>query len=259
MYSALLKNLCVRLNGALALEEVSFSAEHPTFLSVIGPNGAGKTTLLKAMMGLIRPFSGTIKVLGLDPIKDGSALRRVVGYVPQRDRITREVPMKVKEVVLMGLVARKSPPRTASQWDVESAKEALRLVGLEDLWNKPFSELSGGQQQRVLIARCLAFKPKLLLLDEPFSGVDIKTQLAILGLLRRLKDEHEASVFLVAHDINPLVDVSEKILLLNRRVVAYGRPKEVLTEEKLREVYGGGIKVVTYGDKCFAITGDAHA
>lgn len=259
MYSALLKGLSVKLDGTLALEEVSFSAEHPTFLSVIGPNGAGKTTLLKAMMGLIRPASGTVRVLGLDPTKGGSALRRVVGYVPQRDRITREVPMKVREVVLMGLVARKPPPRMASQGDLESAKEALRLVELEHLWDKPFSELSGGQQQRVLIARCLAFKPKLLLLDEPFSGVDIKTQLAILGFLKGLKDERGVSVFLVTHDINPLVDVSEKILLLNRRVVAYGRPKEVLTEEKLREVYGGGIKIVTYGDKCFAITGDAHA
>lgn len=255
----IVKNLTVQYGDFKAIENVSFEVHLPKFLTIMGPNGAGKTTLLKALIGLVKPSKGFMRVLGYDPIKDGLKLRRVIGYVPQRERIETTIPVKVKNVVLMGLICKKGIPRIPSSRDVALAKEALVKVELEDLWDKRFSELSGGQQQRVLIARALASNPKLLLLDEPLTAIDVKSQWEILETLKKLREEHKIGVIMVTHDINPVVEYTDEVMLLNRRLIAYGKLQNVLTEENLQIAYGPNVKVVVSGELCFAITGDVHA
>lgn len=258
-YSLEAEELTVRLGETFVLRNVSLKVEHPTFTVIIGPNGAGKTTLLKAMAGMVAPYSGRIRVLGLDPSRDKASVKRIIGFLPQRDRIVRSIPLPVKDVVLMGLMARRRPPRIPSPRDYEEAWRALETVGLEDLWDKRFSELSGGQQQRILLARCIANRPRMLLLDEPFSGIDVKTQAAIIEFLRDLRHRMGLDVYLVTHDVNPLSEAAEKAILLNGEVVSYGPLREALTEESLNQLYGGGVRLVRAGEACFAITGDVHA
>jgi ABC-type Mn2+/Zn2+ transport system ATPase subunit len=258
-YSLEAERLTVRLGEAFPLRDVSLRIEHPTFTVIMGPNGAGKSTLLKVMAGMVAPYSGSIRVLGLDPVRDKTSVRGIIGFLPQRDRIVRSIPLPVKDVVLMGLMARRRPPRVPSPDDYEKAWEALEMVGLTELWDKRFSELSGGQQQRILLARCIVDRPRMLLLDEPFSGIDVKTQAAIIGFLRDLRQRMGLDVYLVTHDVNPLCEAVEKVILLNGGVVSYGPLREVLTEEALNRLYGGGVRLVRSGEACFAITGDVHA
>ncbi|RLE50377.1 MAG: metal ABC transporter ATP-binding protein [Candidatus Methanomethylicota archaeon] len=252
------KDLTIAYDSSVALKDINFSVEHPTFLAIIGPNGAGKSTLLRAMLGQLKILRGELKVMGIDVKENPRAIRRMVGYVPQRERINFEVPLKVKDVILMGLLTKLKPPRIPRRSDLEAAKKALEAVGLEDLWNESFAHLSGGQQQRVLIARAMVSDPTILLLDEPFSGVDTKSYWEIITVLRslRLKDK---SIILVTHDINPIVDCIDKVLLLNKRIIAYGTPREVLTERYLVEAYGPSVRVIEHKGLCFAITGDVHA
>lgn len=253
------KNLTMKINENVILEDLNFKITLPKFTTIIGPNGAGKTTLLKVLIGLIKPTKGKIDILGFNPIKNALKLRRHIGYVPQRERIELGIPVKVKSVVLMGILCRKKPPRTISKKDVLLAKEALSKVDLEELWNKQFAKISGGQQQRVLIARALATKPKLLLLDEPLSAVDVKSQWEILETLKKLERDGKIGIILVTHDINPIIEYTDEVILLNRRIIAKGSITEVITEENLRKAYGPNVRVVTSGTICYAITGDVHA
>jgi len=251
------KDLTVKLGGKIVLEEVSFKVDEPSLIIVVGPNGAGKTTLLKTILGLIKPLKGEVKVLGLDPFSDEKMVRGVVSYVPQRDKIAYEVPLKVSEVVLMGIVLRKKPLRQISREDVEQAKRALAHLGLEDKWDSFFNELSGGQQRRVLIARALASNPTILLLDEVFSGLDVESQERLLSILKDLK-EGEKTIILVEHEPEPVIDLADKILVLNRRVCAYGDPSSILSEDRLRPVYPH-LKIVERDGRCIFILGDRHA
>jgi len=149
-------DLAVRYpNGDLALHHVSFEIKSPSFMAIIGPNGSGKSTLVKTSLGLIKPSRGTIKVMGYDSQKKSGKIRKLVRYVPQRDHIDLSVPMKVKDIVMMGRLLKKLPPRFANSKDIAAAKDALQQVNLEELWERPFPELSGGQRQRVLVARAL--------------------------------------------------------------------------------------------------------
>lgn len=252
------RDLAVAYNGSTALQDITFEVEHPSFIAVIGPNGAGKSTLLKAMMGQLRPVRGALEVLDIDVSKNPGAVRKAVGYVPQRERINFEVPLKVKDVVLMGLLAKARPPRVPSRREAEAARRALVAVGLGELWEENFSQLSGGQQQRVLVARAIAADPEVLLLDEPFLGVDTKSFGEMIAILRNFRLRNR-SVVLVTHDVNPIVDCVDKILLLNKKLIAFGTPKEVLTEKFLVEAYGPIVKIIEHKGLCFAITGDVHA
>ena len=232
----LLENVTVAYNGEPALMKISFKVEEPSFLVVAGPNGAGKTTLLKTLLGLLKPIEGKIVVLGINVLKNPLRVRKLVGYVPQRERIDPSMPMLVKDVVLMGRTTKTGLGRLFTKEDIEAAKKALELVGLEEHWDEAFSHLSGGQQQRVLIARALASNPKLLLLDEPLSGVDALSQNVILGVLREMADRG-TGVVMVTHDLNPILELADYILLLNKRVVGFGRPNKILSREVLSEAY----------------------
>ena len=251
-------NVTVSYNGKPALVDVSFKVDRPAFVTVLGPNGAGKTTLLRVALGLIRPMKGRVIVLGLDVARAPDEVRRMIGYVPQREYISENAPVLVRDVVLMGISSRKPLGRSPTRRDKEKALETLKVVGMHNFWDEPFKHLSGGQQQRVLIARALASDPKLLLLDEPFSGVDSASQEIIIEVLRDLVGRG-IGVLLVTHDINPLIDVTDYVLLLNKRVIGFGRPLEQLTPERLFQLYGRKVEVIKIGGACFVLSGDSHA
>ena len=257
-YAVLLKNVTVKYGDIIALEDVSLKFKSGTFIAIIGPNGAGKTTLLKVIAGLVKPVSGVVRVFGLDPIRHGESVRSLIGYVPQRQRISLSVPMKVIDVVLMGILARKKPPRIPSKSDYEKAFEVLKVVGMDGYWDYQFSELSGGQQQRVLIARALSGDPKLLLLDEPMNGVDVTSQREILDAINRLKHTRGVGTLLVTHDVNPIVEHIDEVVLLNRKVIATGRPEEVFKEDILARAYGSRVRVIMHEGICYALIGDTH-
>ncbi len=249
--------LTVRLNGLEVLSNITLSLSHPTFTVIIGPNGAGKTTLLKTILGLIEPWDGDIRVMGLDPVKEPKKVRSMIGYVPQRDKISSFVPMKVKDVVAMSRIIRKRPLRWLTNYDEFAVKEALRTVGVEDLADKRFDELSGGQQQRVLIARAIVSEPKLLLLDEPFNGVDVMSQHEIMNLILNLK-ESGVSIIMVTHDVSDVINFIDNIVLLYRRVIATGKPEDVLREDILKTVYGNRIRIYSHEQYTMFVPRDSH-
>lgn len=251
------RNASVRLNDHTVLEDISFQLERPSILMVVGPNGSGKTTLLKLLLGMLRPFKGTVEVLGLNPFQEGTKLRRLVGYVPQRDKVSYETPLKVGEVVLMGTLLKKAFPRSISKEDIEGARKALAYMGMENLWESFFNELSGGQQRRALIARALASDPALLFLDEVFAGLDLESQENLLSLLRIFK-ENGKTVIIVEHELDPIIDLADKILVLNRKLCAYGDPWDVLREEKLKPLYPC-LRTLEKEGRRIVILGDKHA
>lgn len=251
------KDASVKLGGRIVLDGVSFEVEKPSLLMVVGPNGAGKTTLIKLMLGMVKLFKGSVEVLGLNPFADGLKLKTYVSYVPQKDRVSYEVPLKVGEIVLMGILLKKRFPRVVSREDVESARRALEHLGLGDYWDVAFNELSGGQQRRVLIARALASNPHVLFLDEVFAGLDVEGQEKLLSVFRELKKSGR-SLVVVEHEFDPIVELADKILVLNRTVCVYGDPDDVLNEDKLKNVYPC-VKAVEREGKRMVILGDRHA
>lgn len=257
-YAVKIENLTITYNDTTAVENVNLKMLDGEFLAIMGPNGAGKTTLLKAVLGLVKPVRGKVEVYGYDPFHEGDKVKHLIGYVPQKVMLSKAVRLTVEEVVLMGALARKYPPRIPSEKDVNSALEALKIVGLEELWDRDFLELSGGQQRRVLIARALVSKPKLLLLDEPLTGVDVRSQAEISAFLNELNKKHKVSILMVTHDLNPVVEYVDRVALLFRKIYAIGTPEEVLKEDILSKVYGGRVRVFTHGGVCFAIIGDVH-
>ncbi|MBS7611545.1 metal ABC transporter ATP-binding protein [Candidatus Bathyarchaeota archaeon] len=251
------KDVSVKLGEHIVLDDVSFEVEKPSLTMVVGPNGAGKTTLIKLLLGMVKPFKGSVKILGLNPFIEGLKLRMLVGYVPQKDRVSYEVPLKVSEAVLMGILLRKSFPRVVSREDVESAKKALEYLGMRDYWDSPFNELSGGQQRRVLIARALASNPTVLLLDEVFAGLDVESQEKLLDVFRMLK-ENGRTIVVVEHEFDPVVELADKVLVLNRTVCVYGEPSDVLNEDMLKTIYPC-VKTVEREGRRMLILGDRHA
>ncbi len=252
------QDLAVRYpNGDLALHDVTFQIKSPSFMAIIGPNGSGKSTLVKTFLGLIRPFKGSIKVNGLDAVKKSGKIRKMVRYVPQRDRIELSVPMKVKDIVLMGRLLKKIPPRFASRKDVETAREALGQVDMLNLWDRPFPELSGGQRQRVLVARALASEGSILVLDEPLAGTDVESQDLIVEALGRYHKENDVSIVMVTHDLNPIHTLVEDVLLLKNTVVGIGEPCTVMDPELITKVYGPTARIVEHSGHRYCMTRDS--
>ncbi len=251
------KDVSVKLGNRIVLDNISFEVEKPSLILVLGPNGAGKTTLIKLLLGMVKPFKGSVEVLGLNPFTESTKLRSLVGYVPQKDKISYETPLRVGEVVLMGILLRKRFPRFLSKEDVESAKKALSYLGMEDKWESFFNELSGGQQRRVLIARALASDPNLLFLDEVFAGLDLESQENLLNVLSMLK-EKKRTIIIIEHELEPIRDLADKILVLNRNICIYGEPSEVLSEDKLKPLYPC-LRTIEKNGKQIIFLGDKHA
>ena len=224
----------VGYRGTPVLTHVDLALPAGRCLALAGPNGAGKSTLIKAMLGLASVLAGTAEVLGRTPTR----ARDLCGYVPQVGDLDPEFPVTAAQVVLMGRYRRIGWWRPTRPADRRAARDALDRVGLADRAGQRFGLLSGGQRQRVLLARALAADPRLLLLDEPFNGVDVVSQDAILGVLRDLAASGTALV-LSTHDLGLARDIADLVCLVNGRQWAYGPPAEVLTAEPLRRTYGG--------------------
>lgn len=229
------QQLTVRYERTCALKDVSFTVAPGERIAVVGPNGAGKSTLLKALVGLIRPTSGTIRVGGHLHTQCSD-----VAYVPQRAQIDWSFPVNVWDVVMLGRTAHIGLFRGPRKRDRAIVQRSLELVRMTDLANRQIGELSGGQQQRVFIARALAQEACILLLDEPTTGLDIRAQDTVFQIIA---DIHRAGVtILVAtHDLHQAADPThyERVLLLKQRLIGVGSAREVLTAECLAEVYGG--------------------
>ena len=252
------KNLAVRYpNGELALHDVSFKIKSPSFMAIIGPNGSGKSTLIKTFLGLIKPFRGSIKVNGFDSVKNSGKIRKMARYVPQRDRIELTVPMKVKDIVLMGRLLKKLPPRFASSKDISVSRDALEQVDMAELWDRPFPELSGGQRQRVLVARALASEGSILVLDEPLAGTDVESQDLIVEALGKYHKENDVSIIMVTHDLNPIHTLVEEVLLLKNTVIGIGEPCSVMDPELMKKVYGPTARIVEYAGHRYCMTRDS--
>ncbi len=251
------QHVYVTYSNNIALEDVTFSLEKPCFLTVVGPNGAGKTTLLKTALGLIKPSSGSVSVLGINVSKEPKKVRRLVGYVPQMERIDFSLPFRVRDVVLMGRVVKVGIGRRFSAEDLRKARESLEVVGLEDLWDEPIAHLSGGQRQRVLMARALAADPQILMLDEPLVGIDPASKKTILEVLEKLSREG-VGIVIVTHDLNPVMRITDYVLLLNKRVLALGKPDAVVSRESMSDLFGGEVEIVRMGEICYIIGGDVH-
>ncbi len=249
----------VGYDGEPVLREVTLSIPHPSVAVIMGPNGAGKTTLLRAALGMARVLGGEMRVLGLPVPERVDEVRKRVAYVPQKEEVSWDVPLRVIDVALMARLIKKGPPRRPTQEDVEAAEEALEFVDMMWARDRCFRTLSGGQQQRVLIARALASEPDLLLLDEPLSAVDAESRGKIAEVLARLREERGVGSVVVTHDVNPLAAIADYVALLSDgRLVAAGPLAAVLTPENLERIYGPTARVVELGGICYAIVGDAH-
>jgi len=241
-----LESVSAGYDGRPVIEDITLSLEHPFFAIVAGPNGAGKSTLLKVILGLVRRRSGRVSVFGVDPEVDKRSIRGIVSYMPQSSSVNHEIPLRVRDVVA-------SPLELEGFVDHERVRDAMRIVGVERYADHPFSSLSGGLRQRVLIARALAKGSKVVLLDEPLSHVDPKGRAEIIATLHRIHRERGVSFLIVGHDLSVCAPYDPHVILLNRRLIAFGRFSEVVKPRILAEVYGS----LLYGEG-FIFMGEEH-
>ena len=229
-----LEDVVVSYGARPALEGVTLSVPHGAQVAIVGPNGAGKSTLFKALVGLLPVRSGTVLLRDRVPGKHGDT----IAYVPQREEIDWGFPVTVHDVVMMGRYGSLGWFHRPKAADREVVARCLDELGIAELERRAIGELSGGQQQRVFLARALAQEPHVLLLDEPFTGVDVGAREALLQLLDRLRG-HGITVLVSTHDMETAAQRFELTALLNRRLIAYGEPASVFTQEHLSEAFGG--------------------
>ncbi len=233
-----LHHVSVHYGPTVALDNLNFTVEPGAHVAVVGPNGAGKSTLFNVVAGTIAPTQGQVDIFGSQPQR-----HLCIGYVPQRSQIDVRFPVSVWDVVMMGRVGQIGFFRRARAVDREAVEAALRQVDMLNLQRRQIGELSGGQQQRVFLARALAQGAELLLLDEPLSGLDAPSQKAILSLLADLRSQ-PITVLTATHDLNQAAEHFSHVMLLNRRLIAYGAPADVLTAPNLAAAYGSHLHVL---------------
>ncbi|MCP4358901.1 MAG: metal ABC transporter ATP-binding protein [Chloroflexi bacterium] len=221
-----------------ALKNISFQLSTGEHIAVVGPNGAGKSTLFKLIVGTIKPTTGEVSIFGHTP---GGHI--CIAYVPQRSQIDWSFPVTVEDVVMMGRVGQIGLFRQPGRRDKEIVQVSLARVKAYHLSKKQIGELSSGQQQRVFVARALAQEAEILLLDEPLNGLDLPSQEAMFDILDSLRPDG-VTVIVATHDLNLAAARFDRILLLNERVVAFGKPTAVLTPDSLLQAYGGHIHIV---------------
>jgi ABC-type Mn2+/Zn2+ transport system ATPase subunit len=234
-----LQNVSAGYNGQRVLQDLTFEVAHGGQVAVVGPNGAGKSTLFKVLVGLLPLRSGKILIHGL-PLGDHTDC---VAYVPQRSEVDWRFPVTVTDVVMMGRYNRQGWFRRTDRDDRVAVQRALEQMNIADLARRPIGDLSGGQQQRVFLARALAQEPHILLMDEPFTGVDTSTQETTLSLLAQLKQQ-KVTVLVTTHDLGMAAERFEEVLLLNKQVIAYGPAQEVLSTAVIQQTFGGRVLFV---------------
>lgn len=230
-------------NGHTAIEDASFTLHGGSICALLGVNGSGKSTLFKTIMGIIRPTHGSVTLDGLNVAK--ALKQNLIAYVPQSEEVDWNFPVLVRDVVMMGRYGKMSFLRIPSQEDKNQVASALARVGLTDLAHRQIGELSGGQKKRVFLARALAQQGRVLLLDEPFTGVDIKTENAIIELLRQLREEGHL-ILVSTHNIASVPDFCDRVVLINRTVMAAGELEATFTHQNLENTFGGALRNIGY-------------
>ncbi len=248
-----LEHVSVSYGRTLALQDVSMRVAWGEFVGVVGPNGSGKTTLLRAILGLVKPSGGQVRVMGRPADALGPERYRI-GYVPQLASVDTRFPVHVSDVVLMGRYGEIGLLRRPTAADREAAWRALERVGMRDLSSRQIGQLSGGQRQRVFVARALAVEPELLLLDEPATGVDPAAKGSLYELLNQLHREG-MTILMVSHDVAVVSQFVDQIACLNRRLVAHGRPADILTAETVEGCYGCGAMYFGHGELPHIVVG----
>ena len=226
-------------NGHTALRDVSFAIPRGTITALVGVNGSGKSTLFKAVMGFVPVSPGSISILGGSVAQ---ALKsNVVAYVPQSEDVDWNFPVLVEDVVMMGRYGHMNLLRLPRRQDHEAVDAALDRVGMKAFRKRQIGELSGGQKKRVFLARALAQDARIILLDEPFTGVDVTTEEAIIALLRGLRDEGRV-ILVSTHNLGSVPEFCDRAVLLNRTVLAAGLTEEVFTQANLEKAFGGVLR-----------------
>jgi manganese/iron transport system ATP-binding protein len=233
-------------NGVTAMRDASFDLGPGTICALVGPNGSGKSTIFKAIMGFIRPTSGKVRLCGM-PV-DQALKRNIVAYVPQSEEVDWNFPVLVETVVMMGRYGHMNFLRNPSRTDRIKVAEALERVGLAAYRQHQIGELSGGQRKRVFVARALAQEGSIILLDEPFTGVDVKTETAIISVLREMRAEGKL-MLVSTHNLGSVPDFCDEVVLVNRKVLAAGPTAAVFTQKNLERAFGGVLRDFELGGR----------
>ena len=217
-------------SGNLVLDNISFTIDEGDILGIIGPNGAGKTTLFSCMLGLLDDYTGTIKILGDDIKKKKGKVFKSIGYIPQKKAIEQNFPATVEEIVSLGIT-------TIGKTSKEKIALALETVGLLAQKDRRVGELSGGQQQRVLIAKAMVNNPKLLILDEPVTGIDLEMQNRFYSLLKKLNQENKITIIWASHDLDAVNRFATSVACINRSMFFHGKAFEFFENPDLLKAY----------------------
>jgi manganese/zinc/iron transport system ATP- binding protein len=232
-------DLTVSYGNTRVLSNIFLNIDAGNIYGVIGPNGAGKSTLFKAILGMIKVSSGNIWVLGKEPQKAYVDL----AYLPQKEEVDIQFPVIVSDVVRIGRLAHKGVFERLNSVDYEIINQTMIQLDILKLKDRSISDLSGGQQQRVFLARALAQRPKILFLDEPFVGVDIKTEMSIIQILKELAEEG-VTILLVHHDLSTVSNYCDQVILINQRLIGCGPIETTFTDENIAKTYGGQLKLL---------------
>lgn len=235
-----IQNLSVRYDRIYAIKDIDLKVEYGDFMGIIGPNGSGKSTLLKAILGLVEPTSGQVRVLGRNP----QQVRGLIGYVPQTTTIDKHFPISVREAVLMGrLVGQHGFLHRYSREDHQIVNDYLNRLEIEDLANRQIGQLSGGQFKRVLIARALVVLPRILLLDEPTASLDTYSTSQVYSLLQELN--REVTILIVTHDTLAVSSYLKSLACINQTLYYHGDP--YLSNDLVMRLYGCPVELIAHG------------
>jgi manganese/iron transport system ATP-binding protein len=226
-------------NGTTALHDATFRLDGGTICALVGINGSGKSTLFKAIMGFVRPSKGSVQIS--NGTVAAAQKRNLIAYVPQSEEVDWTFPVSVWDVVMMGRYGSLNFLRIPRAEDRRIVGESLDRVGMLDFRDRQIGELSGGQKKRVFLARALAQRGRIILLDEPFTGVDVKTETTIIGLLRQLRAEGHL-MLVSTHNLGSVPEFCDQVVLVNRTVLACGPTLEVFTEQNLTKAFGGVLR-----------------
>lgn len=233
-----LNDVSVRYDQQFALKNVSFELQAGERIAVVGPNGAGKSTLFNVISGVHKPTHGKAVIYGYGPND-----HICIAYVPQRSEVDWAFPVNVADVVMMGRVGKLGLLRWPRQHDWDLVKQALTLVEMDTLADRQIGELSGGQQQRVFIARALAQEAELMLMDEPLTGLDVRSQEGIFAILDKLR-ARGVTIMVATHDLNLAAERFDRLMLLNQRILGFGQAEQIFVPELLEQAYGGSMRLI---------------
>jgi zinc/manganese transport system ATP-binding protein len=253
----------VRLGGRPVFTDVSLTVGQGELVAVLGPNGAGKTTLMRVILGLVKPQSGSVTVLGRPPAQ----ARAAIGYLPQRSGFDSSTRIRGIDLVRLGVdgarwgipVALTPSARSRRRTESDRINQAIALVDATAYANRAIGELSGGEQQRLLIAQALARKPEMLILDEPLDSLDLPNQASVAALLRQICTSEGVTVLLVAHDVNPLVGYLDQVIYMAGGRALSGTVEQVITSSTLTELYGVPVEVLRTAGGRLVVVGQPEA